>query len=452
MEPVVRVSVGVSMEPLSMEPRASVSISMETLDRSTPGHSRKVEIQRDSPPVALAIGAPGTGKSVLGKHLETTSNGKAVFVSVGEILRERGLLANVDSGDLRATAVEILRGAVSDAVASGKILLLECVKEIEDAFSLMEILETSGMQLSQVLLIPRHGIVPDILLSCKERELSTSFIRQRRARDAERKPFDRQAKWNANASRLIDFFSSLGVLDEVLPKPKQLFSFVEMSKNRLTLSKLNAIADASAPFKNGALASALREGRKTKFSLEELQSLGVKVSIIKRPKRSGGTSCDQTLDIGDFINVGNRMFRFETNKDSDGNFINVRKIVPPREIIAPRTETLIRTTDLLTKKCFSRRIALEGGITSFLGLSQAGYGKVKSTVSEENPAPGNVLRPPDGLVFAPLEPVVSQRLVSNRTLRDRVLGYAAASTGLESLITGASPLPVPSSFLGKFLL
>jgi len=83
-------------------------------------------------------------------------------------------------------------------------------------------------------------------------------------------------------------------------------------------------------------------------------------------------------------------------------------------------------------------------VSAFQGLSEAGYGKV-----EESSALDNVLHPPDGLIFAPLEPVVSERLVSNRSVRDRVLGYAAESTGLESLIKGASPLPVPSSLLGQ---
>ena len=217
IEPRVCVSVRVAMDPLSMEPRVNVSMSMEPLDRSPPRHREVVENRHDLPPAVLVIGSPGTGKSVLAKHLEATSNGKAVFVSVGEILRERGLLSNFDGGDLKATAVEIVRNAACEALASGQVLLLECVKDIEDAFSLMEILQTTGMQLSQVLLIPRHGIVPPVLLP--ELDKPGAVQKESIRRNAERNPFDRQPKWNANASRLIDFFSSLGVLHEVLPTP-----------------------------------------------------------------------------------------------------------------------------------------------------------------------------------------------------------------------------------------
>jgi hypothetical protein len=77
IEPRVCILVRMAMDPPSMEPRVNMSISMEPLAR----HREEVEIRRDPPPVVLVIGAPGTGKSVLARHLETTSHGKAISLA-----------------------------------------------------------------------------------------------------------------------------------------------------------------------------------------------------------------------------------------------------------------------------------------------------------------------------------------------------------------------------------
>ena len=153
------------------------------------------------------------------------------------------------------------------------------------------------------------------------------------------------------------------------------------------------------------IVSALRN--KTEFSCEELQRLGVRIKI--SIDGSGNRVCHACDNVDlPVIDVGKQRFRLEC------------------------VQTKIQTSNLTSR------------VSAFQGLSEAGYGKV-----EESSALVNVLHPPDGLIFELLEPVVSERLVSNRRVRDRVLGYAAESTGLESLIKGASPLPVPSSLLGQ---
>lgn len=87
----------------------------------------------------------------------------------------------------------------------GTLLLLECVKEIDNAFSLMAIIQERGLSLEQVLLILNHNVVPQVLLN-------ESQLCHAATRDADRDVVKRQAKWNLNSSQLIDFFSSLGVL------------------------------------------------------------------------------------------------------------------------------------------------------------------------------------------------------------------------------------------------
>lgn len=106
-----------------------------------------------SPAVVLLIGAPGTGKSVLGRHMDKIGKHEAEFVSVGDIPCSSGLLSTASAAELKIAAWEIVHSAVCKCVKNGKMLLLECIKEIDDAFSLMDVINDFGLALAQVLLI-----------------------------------------------------------------------------------------------------------------------------------------------------------------------------------------------------------------------------------------------------------------------------------------------------------
>ena len=143
--------------------------------------------------------------------MEKTRKHEVEFVMVGDVLRGSGLFSAASAAELKTEKWKIVNSAVRKSVSNGKVLVLECVTEIEDAFSLMDVLEDSGLALTQVLLIPHRQIVPEVFLT----ELN-NFATAPELYDAEHKVDERQSKWNANATQLIDFFSSLGVLCEVL--------------------------------------------------------------------------------------------------------------------------------------------------------------------------------------------------------------------------------------------
>ena len=78
--------------------------------------------------------------------------------------------------------------------------------------------------------------------------------------------------------------------------------------------------------------------------------------------------------------------------------------------------------------------------TRKISLAEVGYAQKENKIGAKNK-----LLPPISLCFILLEPMVSERLVTKRSVRDDVLSYAANTTGLDSLIKGTSALPVLSS-------
>ncbi|PNH03221.1 hypothetical protein TSOC_010756 [Tetrabaena socialis] len=154
----------------------------------------------------LLIGAPGVGKSTLGRYLQLQQPGTTRFVSVGDHLRSLGLVQQQQERPTEARRQAMQREAraeleraclewaeVGDVPREGgqpaRVLVLECVKEVADAFVAVEVLEQRGVPLLQVLYLPT--------------DIAT----------------ERQAKWEANAARVLEFFSALGLLTEVAPAP-----------------------------------------------------------------------------------------------------------------------------------------------------------------------------------------------------------------------------------------
>jgi len=154
--------------------------------------------------IVLLLGAPGAGKSTFGRII-----GKMLqceFFSAGNFLRDQGLLFQTDV-DLKAEAAAALRSKLQ----KNGLLVLEYVKDIDDAHMLMKILRESGSTLTQA-----------ILLTETERAMHPMLLEQlgiERGNEhwvwghAEaRKVADRLPKWRTNVGRIIEYFSSLGVL------------------------------------------------------------------------------------------------------------------------------------------------------------------------------------------------------------------------------------------------
>ena len=165
----------------------------------------------------LLIGAPGTGKSLLGQVLQAQGK-KVAFFSVGNQLREAGLVDEYGNAGTVLKRKEIMEHMRQEARAmvekeierTESILVLECVKDIHDAFGLMELLRAhQEMKLLQVLYLssPRVG---QILW----RKAFVSRMAAMR-RDAERNVEERQEKWESNARAILEFFTSMGVTTEV---------------------------------------------------------------------------------------------------------------------------------------------------------------------------------------------------------------------------------------------
>ena len=140
--------------------------------------------------VVLLIGAPGAGKSTLGSYISRNHGCK--FLSAGEWIREKGLLESSKDALQSETAALLERNLSGDG-----LLVLEFVKEINDAYALMQILGKKGARLAQVVLVTNSTMNGRI-----------GFLIERRVnswqRNAERKVAERTPKWQANAGLLIE--------------------------------------------------------------------------------------------------------------------------------------------------------------------------------------------------------------------------------------------------------
>ncbi|KAL6758416.1 hypothetical protein V8C86DRAFT_3134369 [Haematococcus lacustris] len=171
----------------------------------------------DTRGVVLLIGAPGVGKTCLGKAMVAQqaekggSGGAPLFFSVGEKLRADGLLAKHVAPDERAAWAETMRTTARDLISrqlhalGQRVLVLEAVKDREGADDLSELLEQHSVPLLQVLYLP-HDVSSAV---------ATWGLRESQQRDAEHLVAERQANWQRAAGWLIELYSSLGCLAEV---------------------------------------------------------------------------------------------------------------------------------------------------------------------------------------------------------------------------------------------
>eukprot|EP00798_Chlamydomonas_sp_ICE-L_P024615 gene24615-10236_t len=169
----------------------------------------------------LLIGAPGSGKSVLGEAM-VQGNPSIAFVSVGMQLQAEGLVDEymdnpTEAGRLQMDqrAALILAQGLQQAAGKSSTVVLECVKDLEGAYTLMEVLQEHGIPLQRVLYLSSPAFTASHLLG-KDYYSSVS-----KERDRERRVEERQAKWSSQAGSLIEFFSALGVLEEVYSKKEK---------------------------------------------------------------------------------------------------------------------------------------------------------------------------------------------------------------------------------------
>ncbi|EFJ39408.1 hypothetical protein VOLCADRAFT_101013, partial [Volvox carteri f. nagariensis] len=184
--------------------------------------------------VVLLLGAPGVGKSTLGRYLQHRHPTTTRFLSVGDELRAKGLVgarqrpgAEVQR-EVRRLARELLQREIAEWAAASNarpgpstaphraaapILVLEAVKEVEDAFTVVKLLREADVPLLQALYLPGCIVGNNTLCSFMARSARKKQCSAQR--DKERCVAERQGKWVANAGRVIEFFSALGVLTEV---------------------------------------------------------------------------------------------------------------------------------------------------------------------------------------------------------------------------------------------
>jgi len=147
--------------------------------------------------VVLLFGAPGAGKSTVGRYLAQEHG--CAFFSAGDYLRELGMLLSptLTNDDLKAACASALRARLQGV----GLFFLEFVKDIDDAYALMTLLRECGATLVQAIYLTHVG---DNTLAGLRREQHDA--------PTDRKIAERTPKWRLNAGRLIEFFASTGAL------------------------------------------------------------------------------------------------------------------------------------------------------------------------------------------------------------------------------------------------
>ena len=155
--------------------------------------------------VVLLFGAPGAGKTTMGKYL--SKEHRCAFFSAGDFLREHGLLL-APSDELKAACAAALKAKLHGG--SG-LIIVEYAKDIEDAFLLMTVLRECGATLVQAVFLTHMGLtMRSVLLGRLGIHPGAKDWVGNHA--SARKVYERTPKWRLNAGRLIEFFASMGVL------------------------------------------------------------------------------------------------------------------------------------------------------------------------------------------------------------------------------------------------
>ena len=163
--------------------------------------NKKTCSQQQMKQIVLFIGAPGSGKSTLGTYLAKKHCKTCRFFSAGEWIRENDLLSTRTDEELRTAADLRLREILDED--DERLVLLEFVKDLDNAFMMLDIIRNSPSRLVQVIWINDET---EHLIEKMAARLKDSPSHRTRDRWA------RLPKWHANVGRIVEVFSSLSVL------------------------------------------------------------------------------------------------------------------------------------------------------------------------------------------------------------------------------------------------
>ena len=150
--------------------------------------------------IVLFVGAPGIGKSTLGTYLAKKHKTTCRFFSAGEWIRENKLNTLPDE-ELRSAA-DIQLKAVLDS-GDDRLILLEFVKDIDNAFRMLDVVRSANATLVQVVWITEET-------DSTIRKMAANMADSPSHRSMDR--YTRLPKWHNNVGRIIEVVSSMGVL------------------------------------------------------------------------------------------------------------------------------------------------------------------------------------------------------------------------------------------------